>query len=197
MGVATFKRSFLLFLIFYRCQPYSTYSYCYIIGTFWLQFFALHLLMSWPSTTTKSGIKIQGVRGKGLKHKGSLSARVTFLPTFSLEVWFHGKCREYIVQLIITWTCENDQNMGWGRLCISGEAWLVPFLHHVSFSRESTGYNQKGRISCGINDKYWWGKDQSFGLVNLPRCKCIGLHRCVLVLPGRLVAWTAHTGCNT
>jgi len=43
--------------------------------------------------------KVQGVRGKGLIYKGSLSARVTFVPTFSLEVWFHGKCREYIVQL--------------------------------------------------------------------------------------------------
>jgi len=72
-----------------------------------------------------------------------------------------------------------------------------PILHHVSFSRESTGYNQKGRISCGINYKYWWEKDQSFGLVNLPRCKCIGLRRCVLMLPGRLVAWIAHTACHT
>jgi len=64
MGVATFKRGFLPFLIFYRCQPYGIYSYRYIIGTFeFANVLAIHNDQIWNK-------KIQGIRGKGLKHKG-------------------------------------------------------------------------------------------------------------------------------
>ena len=67
MGVATFKCSFLPFLIFCQCQPYGTGVYILtaaLLGHFDCSFFALHLLMSWPSTTTKSGIK--NYKGSGV-----------------------------------------------------------------------------------------------------------------------------------
>jgi len=34
----------------------------------------------------RPNLELKNTRGKGLKHKGSLSARVTFVPIFSLEV---------------------------------------------------------------------------------------------------------------
>ena len=99
-------------------QSMSTLRYLFLqqctatlLEHFDCSFFGLHLLMSWPSPSTKSGIKqTTGVRGKGLNYQGSLSAKLLCW----LWRWkYYFIRREYLVPLIITWTCEKAQHR-WG-----------------------------------------------------------------------------------